>query len=340
MATTLTGYRSWFNSTVYYTIQELDKIEKDPIFDLFGEINYDKRTGDTVNFTGRAFGGFAPIVAPGGLIPETNPVEGDQLAKQFLSVKDRMVVEWESYIHDKLDYVHEDVAGLIHRIVSTPALVMSSALLTNAESGSVTLPGGLTYATLTADGQFLADTDHTVPGSSGTYRNTVSATPALSPTGISDAIQVGNQNIVNDDGTVVPWNPDLLIIPHNELMTRKAMEITKSNQLVETANNTISVYAGGRFKVVVLKHSPRNAVGNYDTTAAKMYRWAIADSRMLKRAAKYTWAARPADNVMPRFQSRENMDSTVAVGGRFVFAFPRWQGIVYSLSGTAPTMEA
>lgn len=338
MATTLAGYRSWFNSTVYSTIEELSNMERDPIFDLFGEINYSTRTGDTVNFTGRAFGGFAPIVAPGGMIPESNPVEGDQLAKQFLSVKDRMVVEWESYLHDKLDYVKEDISSLTERCINTPALVMTNAFFTGAGAGTVTLPGGLTYATTTADGQFLADTDHTVPGSASTFRNTTSGTDVLGDAGITNAIQTGNQNIVNDDGVVVPWNPDTLIVANNESMIRKALELTKSDKVVLSANNTVNVYTGGRFNVVVLKHAPRNAIGSYSTTAGDMYRWAIADSRMLKRAIKYGWAAKPAENVVPKFQSRENLDSTISVAGRFVFGFPRWQGIVYSLATSAPTL--
>lgn len=339
MATNLAGYRSWFNSTVYHTIEELGKMERDPIFDLFGEINYSTRTGDTVNFTGRAFGGFSPIVAPGGQIPESNPVEGDQLAKQFLSVKDRMVVEWESYIHDKLDFVKEDAAALVERCVNTPTLVMSSALLTVADAATVTLPGGSTYATTCADAQNLASTAHTVPGASGsTFRNTTTGAAALSDSEITNAIQIGNQNIVNDDGVVAPWAPDTLIIPNVESMVRKALEITKSDKVTLSANNTVNVYSGGRFKVVVLKHSPRNAIGAYSTTAGQLYRWALADSRMLKRAIKYAWAARPQDNVMPSFKSRENLDSTISVAGRFVFGFPRWQGIVYSLASSAPSL--
>ena len=338
MATNLTGYRSWFNSTVYYTIEELNKMERDAIFDLGGEISYNTATGDTVNFTGRAFGGYAPVVAPGGTIPETNPVEGDQLAKQFFSIKDRMVVEWESYLHDKLDYVKDDVQGLVDRCMNTPALVLSGALLTFADSGAITMPGGTTYSTLTADGQYLADTDHTVPGSTGTFRNTTTGANALSDTEITNAIQIGNQNIVNDDGVVAPWNPDTIIVPNNESMIRKAMEITGSTKVVGTNSNTVNVYEGGRFKLVVLKQAPRRAAGAYDTTAAKMYRWALADSRMLKRAFKYAWAAKPSQNIVPKFQSRENMDSTISVGGRLVFGFPRWQGIVYSLSSSAPTL--
>ena len=339
MATTLAGYRSWFNATVYYTIEELAKMERDPIFDLFGEINYSKGTGDTVNFTGRAFGGFAPIVSPGGVIPEANPVEGDQLAKTFLSVKDRMIVEWESYLHDKLDFVRDDAAGLVERCVNTPSLVMSSALFTVAGAATVTLPGGQTYATTCADGQNPAATGHTVPGTgSTTYRNTTTGTDILGDAGITNAIQIGNQNIVNDDGVVAPWAPDTLIVPNVEAMVRKAVELTKSDQVTLSANNTVNVYSGGRFKVYVLKHAPRNAIGNYSTAAGDLYRWAIADSRMLKRAAKYAWAARPQDNVVPKFQSRENLDSTISVAGRFVFGFPRWQGIVYSLATSAPNL--
>lgn len=339
MATNLSGYRSWFNSTVYYTIEELEKVGGDPIFDLFGEINYSTRTGDTVNFTGRAFGGYSPIVPPGGNIPESNPTEGDQLAKTFLSVKDRMVVEVESFLHDKLDFVKEDASALVERCVSTPALVMSRALLAVPDATTVTLPNsnGLTYATACADTFQLAYASHTVPGAPGsTFSNVLSAASALDDTAISDVIEQGNANIVNDDGQVAPWRPDTLIIPRQEYMVRKAQELTKSDQVVMSPNNTINVYSGGRFKIVVLERLPATSVGAHTTTG--QYYWALADSRMLKRAIKYCWAARPQDNVVPRFQSRENLDSTIATFGRFLFGFPRWQGIVFSLSSTAPTL--
>ncbi|QGH72481.1 MAG: major head subunit [Siphoviridae sp. ctpQM7] len=339
MAVSLAGARSWFNSTVYYLVEELGKIGKDPVFDLFGEMNYDKKTGDTINFTGRAFGGFAEIVAPGGQIPEATPTEGDQLAKTFLSVKRRLVVEWESYIHDKLDLVKDDVESLVYACTATPALVMSSAILTNADATTVTLPGGLTFANTCADGLAVASASHTVPGTgSTTYRNTTSGTDVLGAAGISNAIQIGNQNIVNDDGVVTSWEPDILLVPNVEPMVRKALEDTKSERVTLSANNTVNVYSGGRFKVYVLKYAPRNAAGGYSTTAGQMYRWAIADSRMLKRAAKYVWAARPQDNVVPKFQNRENLDSVVTVAGRWTYGIPRWQGIVYSLASSAPTL--
>lgn len=339
MATNLAGYRSWFNGTVYKAIEELQRYESDSVFSVLGEMNYDTSTGDTVSFTSRAYGGFAPVVTPGGAIPESNPTEGDQLSRQFFSIKDKLIVEWESYKHNKMDFVLDDISSMIQRCNNTPALVLSGALLTFADSSTITMPGSVSYSTTCADGQTFASASHTVAGTgSTTYSNVLSGGPALSLANISAAIQQGNQVTVNDDGVVAPWNPDTIIIPNNELMVAAALQITGSKLVLGSNNNNINIYEGGRFRVVVLKHAPRTITGTYDTTTSKMYRWMLADSKMLKRGFKYGWAAKPSENVLTKFASRENFDSVMAVAGRMVFAIPRWQGTMFSISSTAPTI--
>lgn len=333
MATTLAGYRSWFNSTKYSILDEMDDmLGNDPVFNLLGEIT-DGGKEDSINFTGRANHGYAPVVQPGARIPEKNPVEADQLSKNFFSVKSRTVVEWEAYVHDKYDFVKESATELYSQLTNTIGYAFNAQLLNNANSSAVTLPGGFSYSLLCADAQNFASASHTVPGKVGSVYTNISGPSALSGTSLNTAIQVGKANMMTVGGISMGFAPDLLIIPDNQLMIEKAMQLTKSDKVSESANNAINIYTGGSMKVVVLNHSPRDAAGSYDTT--KQYYWAVANSTQLKKSVKYKWAAKPTPFF--GFRDVDNLDSSIAVAARVAIGAPLWQGIVFNFSTTAPT---
>lgn len=337
-ALSLATHRSFFNSTVYKVVEKLEGMQNDPIFDLCGEVAYDDSTGDTINFASRTLDGYAQRVAPGGEIPESSTVEGDTLAKPFVSYKDKMVVEMETALHNKLDLVLEDAEALAERTLNIIALELSHQLLNSADSDTLALKGGGTAAITCADGLALASASHTVPGTGATtYSNLLSAASALSEDNMSTLIQQGKANNVSDAGTIIPFIPDTIVIPDNEDMIKKALQITGSELVSESANNAINVYNRGKMRVVVLKHAPRNAIGGYDTD--QQYHWAVADSRQLKRAIKYSWALRPSEigsGLVPKFRE-SNLDSVIYTAARFVFGAPRWQGIYFSMSTTKPT---
>lgn len=340
MALSLLKHRSFFDNTVYKVIEEMEKIETNPIFDLYGELPYDSSTGDTLSFTSRTLDGFSQRVAPGGQIPEVNVTEGDTLSKTFVSYKDKMVVEMETALHNKLDLVLEDAQALAERNMNIIALEMTHQLLTSADSDIINLKGGGTAAITCADGQPLASANHTVAGTGAkTYSNLLASEGKLSSANVSTLIQQANDNNVSDQGTLVPFNADIIIIPRNELMRRKAMEISMSDLTPETSNNAVNVYSGGRFKIYELGYGATNSIGAPDST--QQYHWAIADSRQLKRALKYSWALRPTEvgtGLVPKFREH-NLDSTIYSAGRCVFGAPRWQGIYFSMSKTAPTID-
>ena len=338
MAFTLAGYRSFFNSTVYSLIEKIKDMEADPIFGLLGEQAHDTSTGDTVNFTSDTLSGYSPIVAPGGDIPESNVVEGDQLARTYFSIKDRMVVEYESYFHNKLDLMLERSTDLVERAMFTASQCLSGQMLNNANATTQVI-GTVTQNIATADTLALGSASHTVPGKpSATYSNILAGAGALSDVNLDALEQQLKQSNVDDAGTNRPFTADVLVIPDNATMIKKAMQLTGSTLSPETANNAINIYRGGRLDVVVLKQAPRDAAGSYDTT--KQYFWSLASKRAIKRAIKYRWAVRPSDvkqgGIVPKFQDK-NLDSSIIVFGRLVFGAPRWQGIGYSFSTTKPT---
>jgi hypothetical protein len=224
------------------------------------------------------------------------------------------------------------------KVLRTAATLLCGQLLTNANAGTQTI-GTTTHTITTADGQYLGDTDHTVPGTGATtYSNVLASAGALEEENITALEQQLVANNVDDAGTVIPFVADTLIVPDNAYMVKRALQITGSTLVPESANNAINIYRGGRLNVVVLKHAPRNAAGAYAT--ASQYYWGLANSKQLKRAVKFGWAVRPTDvkqgGIVPKFMDK-NLDSSIIVFGRLVYGAPRWQGIGYSFSASAPT---
>lgn len=338
MASNTAYTASWFNRIAYAVQDKLDEfLDNDPVAKLFTD-----RTGTglingapplTMDLTGRANDGFANFAVEGQKANSTNAVEEDQLSKNFLSIKERQVFTWESWLHDKYGYIKDVSDELSKKIMNSYHLALTHQLHNFATSTTVTLPGGISYDLTTPDGVALISASHTTPVGGSSITN-IGGTGALSEENLTANILVGQENMVTSNGTAIPYNPDMIIVPAVEPLVKKALQITGSDQVESTANNSINVYSGGRMKVMVLNFAPLLASGGRDTTTAK-WAWSTADSSMLKKMLHYKWAAKPT--VMPRFADEENGDSAFLVMARFAFGASRWQGIVRNNAVTAPT---
>jgi len=333
MALTISYQRSWFDRINYSVQEKLDEfLDNDPVATLFTDRSNGGKE-DTLNLTGRANDGFANFTVEGQKAQQTQPVEEDQMSKNFLSIKERQVFSWESFLHDKYDYIHDTSSELAKKIMNSYHLALTHQLFNFSDATTVTLPGGQVYDLTTPDGVALISASHTTPAGGSSITN-IGGTGALSEENLTANILVGQENMVTSAGTSMPYNPDMIIVGNVEPMVKKAMQITGSDQVESTGNNAFNVYSGGRMKVMVLNFAPLLAGGGRDTTTKK-YRWATADSSMLKKCLHYKWAARPIS--YPRFMDEENGDSAFLVMGRFAFGASRWQGIVMNTSTTAPT---
>src|SRR3990167_11117280 len=134
MATSLIGHRSFFNSTVYGVIQKMEAMVADPVFSLAREEDHTTSTGDTVNWTSETLSTYLDIVPAGGDIPETPVTEGDQLARTYFSIKGHMKVEYEAYLHNKLDLMLDKGEDLAEGAMNTAALCLCGQILTNADA--------------------------------------------------------------------------------------------------------------------------------------------------------------------------------------------------------------
>lgn len=333
MASNTAYTASWFNRINYLVQEKLDDfLDNDPVATLFTD-RTDGNKALTMDLTGRANDGFANTTVEGQKANSTTPVEEDQLSKSFFSIKERQVFTWESFLHDKYNYIYDTSSELAKKIMNTYHLALTHQLFNFADATTVTLPGGTVYDLTTPDGVSLISASHTTPSGGSSITN-IGGTGALSEENLTANILVGQQNMQTSNGTSIAYNPDMIIVGNVEPMVKKAMQITGSDQVESTANNAFNVYGGGRMKVMVLNFAPLLAGGARDTTT-KQYRWATADSSMLKKVLHYKWASKPIST--PRFMDEENGDSAFLVMARLALGASRWQGYVMNTSTTAPT---
>ena len=333
MAVDTASYRSWFNSTRYLVQEKLDEfLANDPIIGMFTD-RTDGSKEDTLNMTGRANDGFAEFTVEGQKASQTVPVEEDQLLKNFVSLKERQVVTWESFLHDKYNFVFDTASELAKKTMNSFHLAITHQLHNFATATTVTLPGGIIYDLKTPDGVALISASHTTPAGGSSITN-IGGTGALSEENLTANILVGQENMVTSTGTSMAYNPDMIIVPNVAPLVKKALQITGSTLVEATANNAINIYAGGSLKVMVLNFAPLLAGGGRDLTTSK-WAWSTADSSMLKKSLQYKWASRPI--ATPRFMDEENGDSAYLIQARFAFGASRWQGIVRNNATSAPT---
>jgi len=341
MATTLAERRSFFNDTVYMALEKLKQVGRDTIFELANEIPFTPGTPDTVNWTSRAIGLYGQRSGPGSDITRTTDVEGDHLQKAFVSYKEEMLIEAETFLHDKLDLIGDELEDLVLRSNNTVSLEMSRQLLTAADATTMNvIDNGRTIAVniATADGLAPGSASHTRPGTGATtYSNLLAAASALSEDAVTSLEQQMIANSVSEAGSHLGFQGNFLIIPNNAHMKKMAAQIAQSDLVPGTGNNAVNIYKGGRLDVVVLNHAPLSETGAYSTN--DQYFWALADKRLLKRGFKYSWAMRPSQfgiGLLAKF-SEDNFDQKIQTMGRCVFGLVDWAGIGYSFSTTQPT---
>lgn len=106
-------------------------------------------------------------------------------------------------------------------------------------------------STTTADGQFLFDTDHSLP-SGGTYRNELSTPADLSPTALETMLYDFSTQFVGDSGIKEMIRPKYLVVnPFNE---RYAKELVGSSLKPDTADNNMNSFKDEGLQVVVWNH--------------------------------------------------------------------------------------
>jgi len=316
---TLNEFASWFNDTRYAIRAMQDDMLADPIFSILGEDTSNNRSY-VLSTTGYDYSGFAKAKTPGGPISRDAPVEADQHSVYYVTFIKRFNYEREAILHDQYNIIDPGGTSALQQLWDGVGLFLTNCFWNYNTSTSFSVPeqnGTITYANATPDAAAIVASTHSGPGYSS--KTNIGGTGAFSGSTVVSNIDVGNQNCVTPAGIARAYQPDALVCAMGNAALREAMlQYTRSDKVFSSGNNAVMVAPGAGMDVILLKHAPRTNVGAFDTTAAKLHKWATINKADFKKSMKYKWIERPTIVDGPTLDT-DNLDTFRTATCRIAF---------------------
>jgi hypothetical protein len=232
-------------------------------------------------------------------------------------------ITWNMRKFAKYDEINRALSGLAESTarrmemdLTHPFTFGADGSYTNLDGDSVTLTSG--------DGQYLFDTDHSMPGTSTTFRNIVANNPVLSKGGLEAAEKLFATQMIDTNGQLIFYEPDTLITTNDPTTINIARQYLGSTADVESNNAGVLNPFEGRYRHIILPFLSTKASGAYDSTKANYYMLAcLARTGARLLVAQEPMLIPPTENDGKEF---ETMDWKYATLGSFtpVFNDIRW----------------
>lgn len=180
-------------------------------------------------------------------------------------------ITWEMRKFDKYREIDKKMRKLGEATAKRIELDLTHQFTFGMSASSYTNMDGETVSTLSADGQNIFDTGHTLKSGTTTLSNLI--TTAFSRAGLEEAENTFN-TFTDDNDNIVLVEPDTIITGRNVTVQNSVKEFLKSTLIPDEANNATNVYAG-KYKHLVLPLLSTTAAG-LPTTSYDNY-WMLAD---------------------------------------------------------------
>ena len=145
-------------------------------------------------------------------------------------------------------------------------------------AGSYASKDGRTITTTTGDGQVLAYSEHTLKGSSITYRNILANNPRISKGAIEAMERLIVEETYNNLGEAMTIPFDIMWTTNDPNSVNTAREYLKSTSDPEASHAGVTNVYAGKYKLAVLPRVAMTSAGVYDSD--KRYYWGLASSQM------------------------------------------------------------
>lgn len=335
MSVTAAQYSRYVDNVERTVLDQLEDNKPDMVRSLFTQVPWQEGDGEKVTFNSIALSGFAQRVDENEDYPEINPTDGNQLEKTQLQFGDKLNISRRMM---KFGNRHPQVLRfgekLAQRTKNTLDLEATMQVFAEADQTTFIPKGKSAYNIATSDAQALASATHSYGGI--TFSNILAGGGALGMDNLNSLVEQGQQNTPDDFGTYLSPDYDTIVISNNVLMLNKCAQLFGSSLTPETSNNAVNYYGGtGQFKVVSLKHGNKNSIGT--ATTDNIYRWMIMDSQMAKEGLQMMIAEEPTTEQ--KFVDSDNLIAKLLVTQFAAYAAVQPQGMLYSLSTTAPTIS-
>lgn len=193
--------------------------------------------------------------------------------------------------------------------------------ITFAASTSYTDMDGRTVDTTVGDTKALAATDHTVRGSSSTFRNILANNPQFSRGALEAMEKMRVENSINQLGQKVPCTDDVLWTTDDPNTVNTVREVLRATASVESGTNSgVPNTYNGKYRHVSLPLVATDKNGNVDSTKAKY--WGLVSTRQ----SSFMLGVHEEPNVTPPTEgdgkSVLTHDWTFSVSGGWMIVIP------------------
>lgn len=244
---------------------------------LVKEINIPPMTGNTREFSEIDLEEYASRKGEEDQAARAKVQQGyTKIGKLSRRAKD-IGISWEMRNEGQYSKIKDRLTNLAKLIPNRIDLDLSHRL-TFGTATSYTDKDGVTVDTTVGDTKALFVTDHTLKGSSTTFRNRLANNPQLSRGSLEAIEKMRRENTFNQLGEKMSMNDDILWVTDDPNTKYTAKEILRSTSNPTQNNSGVINAMQDRYKLVVLPRVNTDANGGIDSDKNKY--WGVASSSM------------------------------------------------------------
>jgi hypothetical protein len=246
--------------------------------------------------------------------------QGDNKVWNVYEIGGMTKITWKMRVGNKYREMNARISNLGRSAAKRMEMDLTHPF-TFGDSGSYTNMDGDTITLTTADGEYLFDTDHSVNGSSTTFRNIVANNPALSKGGVEAAEKLFATQMLDANGETVFEDPTHLVTTNDPNTVNTALEYLRSVSAPDAGVAGVDNVYKGKYTLIVLPYLSTTAAGVYDSTKAK--RWMLVNLNHKESVLKVLEAPTfipPTENDGKEF---ETMDWKFACHAAYALAHVR-----------------
>lgn len=237
---------------------------------------YDVQRTDQENGEESSLDGFtvAKVKRDGSDFSYLNINQGDNKTWKTYEIGGMTKITWLMRKTAKYRLIDSRINGLARSVAKRMELDLTHPF-TFGDSGSYTNMDGDTVTLTTADGEYLFDTDHSVNGSSTTFRNIVANNPILSKGGLEAAEKLFATQMLDANGETVFQNATHIVTTNDPNTINTALEYLRSTSAPDAGVAGVDNVYKGKYGHIILDYLSTDANGVYDSTKAK--RWMLVN---------------------------------------------------------------
>lgn len=237
-----------------------------------------ENTGNTRQFTEIDSNEYLSFKSEGDQAARAQFAQGYTTTMTTYRFGENIGITYEMRTQNKYNDVVNSIMSTAKKGVNTIDLDLTHRITFGAAGTTYTYRDGRTVNIAPGDGQYLFDTDHSLTGSSTTFRNILANNPRLSKGSLEAMERMIVENSYSHLGEKQTFGYDILFTTDDPNTVNTAREYLNSTAAPEGANSGVVNVYSGKYKLVILPRLATDASGNVDTT--KRYYWGLASSQM------------------------------------------------------------